>query len=151
AGLRPGHYQLALRAAGFVLTGTPEADVSGAEATLDLVLAAAPVREHVVVAATRDEAALSTVGVSATVLDSERIAEREAPSVLTLLEEVPGVTVARNGGLGLQGSLFVRGGESNFARILVDGVPVNEPGGEYNLGPLIPLELDRIEVVRGAT
>src|SRR4030095_10053527 len=55
----------------------------------DLALSAAPVREHVVVAATRDEAALSTVGVSATVLDSERIAEREAPSVLTLLEEVP--------------------------------------------------------------
>jgi vitamin B12 transporter len=150
-GLAPGHYQLALRAAGFVLTGVPEADVSGAEARLDLVLAAAPVREHVVVAATRDEAALSTVGVSATVLDADRIAEREAPSVLTLLEEVPGVVVARNGGLGLQGSLFVRGGESNFARILVDGVPVNQPGGEYNLGPLLPLELERVEVVRGAT
>ena len=150
-GLGPGHYRLALRAGGFLLTGTPETDVSGAETTLDLSLAAAPVREHIVVAATRDEAALSTVGVSATVLDSERIAEREASSVLTLLEEVPGVAVARTGGLGQQGSLFVRGGESNFARILVDGVPVNEPGGEYNLGPLLPLELDRIEVVRGAT
>ena len=151
AGLPPGHYQVALRAAGFVLTGPPEAEVSAADTTLDLTLSASPVREHVVVAATRDEAALSTVGVSATVLDGDRIAEREAPSVLTLLEEVPGLTVARNGGLGLQGSLFVRGGESNFARILVDGVPVNEPGGEYNLGPLLPLELDRIEVVRGAT
>jgi vitamin B12 transporter len=150
-GLVPGHYRITLRVGGFLLTGTPEVDVTGAETALDLSLAAGPVREHVVVAATRDEAALSTVGVSATVLDSDRIAEREAPSVLTLLEEVPGVTVARNGGLGLQGSLFVRGGESNFARILVDGVPVNEPGGEYNLGPLIPLELDRIEVVRGAT
>ena len=151
AGLAPGHYRITLRAGGFLLTGTPEVDLTGAETTLDLSLAAAPVREHVVVAATRDEAALSTIGVSATVLDSDRIAEREAPSLLTLLEEVPGVAVARNGGLGLQGSLFVRGGESNFARILVDGVPVNEPGGEYNLGPLLPLELDRIEVVRGAT
>jgi vitamin B12 transporter len=151
AGLTPGHYRLALRAAGFLLNGASEADVSTGETTLDLALAAAPVREHVVVAATRDEAALSTVGVSATVLDADRIAEREAPSVLTLLEEVPGVTVARNGGLGRQGSVFVRGGESNFARILVDGVPVNEPGGEYNLGPLLPLELDRVEVVRGAT
>src|ERR1043165_8633388 len=36
--LAPGHYQLALRAAGFVLSGSPEADVSDAEATLDLVL-----------------------------------------------------------------------------------------------------------------
>jgi vitamin B12 transporter len=151
SGLTPGHYRLALRAAGFLFAGSPEADVSATETALDLTLAPAPVREHVVVAATRDEAALSTVGVSATVLDAERIAQREAPSVLALLEEVPGVAVARNGGLGLQGSLFVRGGESNFARILVDGVPVNEPGGEYNLGPLLPLELERIEVVRGAT
>ncbi|HEV7500661.1 MAG TPA: TonB-dependent receptor, partial [Vicinamibacteria bacterium] len=150
-GLVPGRYVIDLRTRGFLLTGTPEAEVGAAEATLDLTLAPAPVREHVVVAATRDEAPLSTVGVTATVLDSARIAEREATSVLGLLEEVPGVTVARNGGLGLQGSMFVRGGESNFARILVDGVAVNEPGGEYNLGPLLPLELDRVEIVRGAT
>ena len=149
-GLAPGHYRLDLRIPGFVLAGSPETDVSAAETALDLTLAPAPVRERVVVAATRDEAALSTVGVSATVLDSDRIAEREAPSVLALLEEVPGLAVARNGGIGLQGSVFVRGGESNFARILVDGVPVNEPGGEYNLGPLLPLELERVEVVRGA-
>ena len=125
--------------------------MAAAETTLDLTLAPAPVRERIVVAATRDEAALSTVGVSATVLDAERIEEREATSVLALLEEVPGVAVARNGGIGLQGSVFLRGGESNFTRILVDGVPVNEPGGEYNLGPQVPLELERLEVVRGAT
>jgi vitamin B12 transporter len=151
AALAPGRYRLGLRARGFLLAASPEAEVGPAEATLDLTLAPAPVREQVVVAATRDEAALSTVGVSATVLDSERIAQREPTSLLALLEEVPGVAVARNGGVGLQGSAFVRGGESNFARILVDGVPVNEPGGEYNLGPQVPLELDRVEVVRGAT
>jgi vitamin B12 transporter len=150
-GLAPGHYRVGLRTAGFLLSGSPESDVAAAEAALDLTLAAAPVRERVVVAATRDEAALSTVGVSATVIDSDRIQEREATSVLALLEEVPGVAVARNGGVGLQGSVFVRGGESNFTRILVDGVPVNEPGGEYNLGPQLPLELERLEVVRGAT
>jgi vitamin B12 transporter len=150
-GLEPGHYRAALRTAGFLFAGPSEVDVAAAEASLDLTLAPAPVRERIVVAATRDEAALSTVGVSATVLDSERIEEREAPSVLALLEEVPGVAIARNGGIGLQGSVFVRGGESNFTRILVDGIPVNEPGGEYNLGPQVPLELERLEVVRGAT
>ncbi|HEV8254473.1 MAG TPA: TonB-dependent receptor [Vicinamibacteria bacterium] len=151
AALQPGHYLVVVRAPGFRLAESPETDLGAGEAVLDLTLAPAPVREHVVVAATRDEAAVSTVGVSATVLDADRIAERRAPSLLRLLEEVPGVAVARNGGLGLHGSVFVRGGESNFARILVDGVPVNEPGGEYNLGPLLPLELERVEVVRGAT
>jgi vitamin B12 transporter len=152
AALAAGHYRVDLRAAaGFLFTVANEADVADVETTLDLVLGPAPVRERVVVAATRDEAAVSTVGVTATVLDAGRIEEREAPSLLGLLEEVPGVAVARNGGLGLNGAVFVRGGESNFTRILVDGVPVNEPGGEYNLGPQLPLELERVEVVRGAT
>jgi outer membrane cobalamin receptor len=63
---------------------------------------------------------------------------------------MPGTAVARAGGVGLQASAFVRGGNSNFARVLVDGVPANEPGGAYNFGTLVPLELERVEVARGA-
>ena len=44
----------------------------------------------------------------------------------------------------------MRGGESRFARILVDGVPVNQPGGGFDFGSALPLELERLEVVRGA-
>ena len=29
-------------------------------------------------------------------------------------------------------------------------MPVNEPGGAYNFGTALPLELERVEVVRGA-
>src|SRR5258705_5723957 len=38
-GLTPGHYRLALRAAGFLFAGSPEADVSASETALDLTLA----------------------------------------------------------------------------------------------------------------
>jgi outer membrane receptor protein involved in Fe transport len=34
---------------------------------------------------------------------------------------------------------------------MIDGVPVNEPGGYYNFASQFPLELGRVEVVRGAT
>jgi vitamin B12 transporter len=150
ASLAPGEYRLSLATPGFVLSPEPRATVADADVRLDLKLAPAPVREQVIVSATRGEAALSTLGVSASVLDREQIAEREASSFLQLLQEVPGVAVARTGGLGLQASAFVRGGESRFARILVDGVPLNEPGGFYNFGSQLPLELERVEVVRGA-
>jgi outer membrane cobalamin receptor len=63
---------------------------------------------------------------------------------------VPGLASARTGAPGRQGSLFVRGGESRYARVLIDGVPVNEPGGYFDFGGVVPLELERIEVVRGA-
>jgi vitamin B12 transporter len=150
AGLAAGVYSLSTSAPGFVLSPSPTVTIADADVALDLTLAHAPVREHVVVTATRGEAALSTLGVSVTVLDRERIAERQASSLLQLLEEVPGLSVGRAGGLGLQASAFVRGGDSNYARVLVDGVPVNEPGGEHNFGPHLPLELERIEVLRGA-
>ena len=149
-GLAPGRYTLRVDTPGFRLSPAPEVDVAGAGIRLALTLSPAPVREHVLVTATRGEAALSTVGVNATVIDGERLAEREASTLASLLQEVPGVAVARAGGIGLQASLFIRGGDSNAVRVLVDGIPVNEPGGEYNFGPEIPLELERVEVVRGA-
>jgi outer membrane cobalamin receptor len=150
-GLAPGEYRVRIEAPGFVLSPEPRRSVGAGEEDLDLVLSPAPVREQVMVAATRDEAALSTLGVSASVLDRERIAERQSPDVLHMLEEVPGAAVARAGGLGLQGSLFLRGGAANAARVMIDGVPINEPGGAVDFGAMVPLELEQVEVVRGAT
>jgi outer membrane cobalamin receptor len=150
AGLVPGEYRVRVDAPGFVLSPEPQRVIGTAEEDLDLVLSPAPVREQVLVAATRAEAALSTLGVAASVIDRERITERRSPDVLQLLQEVPGAAVARAGALGRQGSLFLRGGPSNAARIMIDGVPVNEPGGAFDFGALLPLSLEQIEVVRGA-
>ena len=149
-GLRAGAYTVAIDAPGFVVSPDARVTVAEAEARLDLRLEPAPIRERVVVTATRGDAALSTLGVSVSVLDREQIAEREPSSVLQLLQDLPGIAVARTGGTGSQSSAFVRGGESRFARILVDGVPVNQPGGGFDFGSALPLELDRLEVVRGA-
>lgn len=149
AGLEPGEYRLVPEAPGFTIA-EPAVSVTDGETTRDLTLAAGALREHVLVAATRNETPLSTVGVSATVLDAERIDERQASSLLTLLQDVPGIATARTGGVGLQGSAFVRGGESRFARVLIDGVPVNQPGGAFDLGTALPFELAQVEIVRGA-
>ena len=47
-------------------------------------------------------------------------------------------------------SLFVRGGESDYNKVLLDGIPLNEPGGTFNFSNLSTDNLDRIEIVRGA-
>ena len=150
ADLPPGEYAISADAPGFVLSPEARARVDETETRLDLVLSPARLREHVVVAATRTGAVSSTLGMSATVLDREAVTERAASSLLPLLQDVPGVNVSRSGGVGLQASSFVRGGESRYARILVDGVPVNQPGGLFDFGSGLPLELERVEVVRGA-
>jgi outer membrane cobalamin receptor len=150
AELPDGEYALAVEAPGFVLSPEPRVSVGPAGARADLVLAPAPVRERVAVSATRGEAAVSTLGIAVSTLDREAIASREASSVLQLLQDLPGLAMARTGGIGSQGSVFVRGGESRYARILVDGVPVNQPGGAFDFGSALPLELERVELVRGA-
>jgi len=150
AELVAGDYRIAVSTPGFVLTPEPRVRIDAGEALLSLVLAPARVREHVLVSATRGDAAASTLGVATSVLDREQIAERQAPALLDLVQGLPGLATARAGGIGSQGSVFVRGGESGFTRILVDGVPVNQPGGSFDFGSALPFELERVEVVRGA-
>jgi outer membrane cobalamin receptor len=150
AGLAPGQYAISVDAPGLVLDTPAGATVGVGDTRLDLVLSPAPVREHVLVTATRGEATHSNLGVSTSLLDRERIEERAAPALLPLLQEVPGTASARNGATGAVGSVFLRGGESRFAAVLIDGIPVNEPGGAFNWGTALPFELERVEVVRGA-
>ena len=74
--LAAGSYTLAVDAPGLTLQAPGAVSVGAGETRQDLVLAPAPVKERVVVSATRGEATLSSVGVSADVLDRERIEDR---------------------------------------------------------------------------
>ena len=47
-------------------------------------------------------------------------------------------------------SLFVRGGESRYNKVMVDGVAINEPGGTFDFGTLPLAQADRVELLRGA-
>ena len=103
----------------------------------------------VVVTATRGAPGQRTATSSATVLDGARLRAAGIRTVAEALEAVPGVVVARQGSPGGVASIFVRGGESDFVRVLVDGVPVNEPGGFLDAANLTTDDVERIEVVRG--
>src|SRR5208283_294632 len=47
-------------------------------------------------------------------------------------------------------SFFVRGGESTYNKIIVDGVTVDTPGQTFDFGTLPLAQADRLEFVRGA-
>ena len=63
---------------------------------------------------------------------------------------MPGVVAVRTGGVGNLTAVFVRGGESTYNKVLLDGMPLNEPGGSFNFATLSPENIERIEVLRGA-
>ena len=70
-------------------------------------------------------------------------------SVADALRSVPGLTVVSTGGLGATTGVFPRGGESNYTLVLIDGVPANAFGGDYDFGHLPAANIDRVEIVRG--
>ena len=83
------------------------------------------------------------------VITGEQLRLRGVTSLSTALETLPGVSFARTGSFGGNTSLFVRGGESKYVKVLIDGVAVNDPGGAIDFGSLTTDNIDRIEVVRG--
>jgi vitamin B12 transporter len=103
----------------------------------------------VVVTATRIPVAAADAPATVSVITGEQLRRAGITSVADALATVPGVTIAQSGSFGSNTSLFVRGGESKYVKVLIDGVPVNDPGGAIDLGALTTDNVDRIEVVRG--
>jgi iron complex outermembrane receptor protein/vitamin B12 transporter len=64
------------------------------------------------------------------------------------LRLVPGAVIAQTGARGGPSSFFVRGGSSNFNKILVDGIVANDIGGAFDFAAIQTTGLDRIEVLR---
>src|SRR3954464_2646381 len=98
--------------------------IAGAQATTDTARTIDPV----VVTATRNPVAIGDLPASVTVLQGADLRARGIVSVTDALREVPGVAIARTGSVGGVTSLFVRGGQSTYTKLLIDGVPMNQSG-----------------------
>jgi vitamin B12 transporter len=84
---------------------------------------------EIVVTATRYPVAPDSVASTVTVLRGDDLRAQGIHFVGDALRQVPGAHVVQGGPFGAAASLFVRGGESDYVKVLVDGVPVNQPGG----------------------
>ena len=103
----------------------------------------------VVVTATRLPSAAGAATLSTTVISGDDLRARGVTTVLEALRETPSVAVVEGGSFGQQTSIFLRGGQSNYTQVLVDGVVVNDPGGAIDVANLTTDNIDRIEIVRG--
>ncbi|HEV2387526.1 MAG TPA: TonB-dependent receptor [Candidatus Acidoferrales bacterium] len=84
------------------------------------------------------------------ILTAADIGERHAVSLGPLLASLAGVSLVQLGPAGGITSLFLDGGNSNFTKVLVDGTPVNEPGGAVDFSNYTLENVEKIEVVHGA-
>src|SRR5688500_11648354 len=105
--------------------------------------------DELVVTATKIPVSPDAVVSSVTTLHGEDLRARGVRFVQDALRGVPGAAVVQVGSYGGVSSVFLRGGESDYVKVLVDGVPVNQAGGGYNWANLTTDNVDRIEVLRG--
>lgn len=127
-----------------VALALPNLALSGQQSSTDTTRLPATV-----VTSTRLETPINAQTSAVTVLDGRQLRAEGVTHVADALRRVPGLAISRQSSFGSPTALFLRGGQSNYVRVLVDGVPVNEPGGVLDLGRLTLDDVDRIEVVRG--
>jgi outer membrane cobalamin receptor len=149
-GVTSGRYRLKVETSGFTQADEKWIDVqAGQTEKADVSLQLAAVSDYVVVTATRTATTTEELGGSISVITGEDFRRTSQPVVSESLRLIPGISVAQTAGRGGITSIFTRGGESDYNKVLIDGVPVNSAGGAFDFAFLTPENFDRIEVARG--
>jgi vitamin B12 transporter len=106
--------------------------------------------KETVVTATRTAQPLTDLLADVSVLDRETIERSGAAGLSDVLARLPGVEFQRNGGPGTTTGVFLRGAESRFTAVYIDGVRVDSQATGGAAWESIPIsQIDRIEVLRG--
>ena len=110
----------------------------------------APSMRETVVTATRTEQPLSDLVADVSIVDRDTIEKSGATGVVDVLARLPGVQITRNGGVGNAASVYLRGAETRFTAVYIDGVRVDSQSTGGAVWEQIPLaQIERIEVLRG--
>ncbi len=148
AGVAAGTYQVEVLAPGFA-AHTSRIDIPQASPH-QVRLQPAPRAETIVVTAAGTPLPVDDGGAPVALLDGPTLETMRPVAASEALRFLPGAVVNAAGRRGGIASLFVRGGESRYNKVIVDGVTPNDPGGIFDFG-VVPLqEAERLEFVRGA-
>ncbi|MBV1918120.1 MAG: TonB-dependent receptor [Sphingomonadaceae bacterium] len=86
-------------------------------------------------------------------LQQRDIAAQAPASLLESLALLPGVDAFEKGGIGGGSYLSIRGGEPNFALVVINGVRVNDPmlssGGGFDFSLIGPGDAARVDILSG--
>jgi len=147
--LAPGRYQVVVTASGFeAVTSDPVFVGAGERATADIRLRVGAIEQAVLVTASATEISQAQSGAPVTVIDEQTLEALNKTELSETLRLVPGSHVVPTGGRGGLTNMFIRGGNANFNKVLVDGIPVNDIGGAFDFGQMATGGVERIEVLR---
>ena len=109
--------------------------------------------EETVVTASRLEEPLKYSPDSVTIVTEKEIREKGTQTVIDVLRDVPGISIAQNGSFGASASIYLRGTQNAHTLIMIDGVRVGDSmaiDGTMSITDISTDNIERIEIVRGA-
>jgi vitamin B12 transporter len=145
-----GRYLVVVAKDGFGTRETTVVLVAGETRKFDLRMELAMMSSSVLVTGQATPVSVSEATAPSTIITGEAIAERQAVGLPDLLQYAPGVVFGRTGANGGTASIFLDGGNSNFTKVLIDGTPINPPGGPVDFSILTADNVQKIEIVHGA-
>lgn len=109
--------------------------------------------DPVTVSASLNAIKASRTGRNIVILKGEQFNQLPVNSVDELLRYIPGVEVQMRGPQGAQSDIVIRGGTFNQVLVIIDGLRLNDPntGHFSSYIPIAPSEIERIEVLKGAS
>ena len=113
----------------------------------NIVLEPEWVRDSIVVTATGTPTPQPQTSAAISVIGPADLALQE--NLVGALRLMPGTFVVQTGQRGAQSSLFVRGGDSDSTKILIDGIDAGDLGNQFSYGPLSTTAVESAEVYRG--
>lgn len=113
----------------------------------NIVLETTSVREEVTVTATGLPTPLEQASSAVTLIPDSYLAT--AATVVDALRQSPGVDMVQTGQMGGASSLFIRGGNSDANKVLIDGIPAEDVGGEFDFGTVSASGVTGLEIYRG--
>ena len=146
-----GQYQVRAEATGFARQDSQPVNLGPARTVnIEVMLQVGTLRQQIVVSDTGTSLPESQVGASVTVIDQSELDAFNKLDLLDALRQVPGLAVLQTGERGGTTSVFARGGNSEFNKVLIDGIPANDIGGAFEFADLSASGANQVEVFRGA-
>jgi vitamin B12 transporter len=116
--------------------------------TRNVTLNIASVTSQITVTATGIPTPLQQVSSAITLIDFSALQHRVG--VVDDLRQSPGTNAVQQGQYGGVASLFVRGGNSDANKVIIDGIPAEDVGGRFDFGTVSSTALNGFELFRGS-
>jgi len=149
--LPPGRCRVSAQRASFAPVEQEFTLSAGQSQAWDMRLSLERMSSNVIVTASAEPALATQTPDLVDVISREQIDQRQEVWLAEMLASQEGASFTRLGAYGGIGSYFLDGGDSTYTKVLVDGTPVNEPGGAFDLSNFTLANIDKIEIVHGAS